>query len=200
MKKNWIEKNGHEDIPGLIKGTKWDDFFWGDHRNSEDVDITDAYDGRGGNDLIAGFDKEDQLWGGGGKDTIYGGLGADKIFGGSGNDTLIGGMDDPVAGNTNDRINGGGGADMFIFDAWRSEAGGSGLDIISDFDPREPGERIHLGTLYDDGIVTFTDLKAVMVQDGENVNMEFDLGRAFLVLEGIKIEQLHANDFYIYYG
>jgi Ca2+-binding RTX toxin-like protein len=194
MKKSWIARWDGE-LSSRINGTNGNDNFRGDAGNSKNVDIRDVYDGRGGNDLIVGYEEEDRLWGSGGNDTIYGGRGRDRIFGGSGNDTLAGGMHD-------DRIKGGGGADVFIFDAWRSddEFFGSGNDIIADFDPRQHGERIHLGTLYDDGIATFADLKDIMVQDGDNVNMQFDGGLAMLVLKDVKIGQLHADDFHIYYG
>lgn len=190
MKKNWIAPK-QEDFSSRVNGTNGNDRFDGDL----DGAVRDVYDGRGGHDLISGYDDSDQLSGGGGNDTIYGGRGRDEISGGSGNDTLWAGMHEDV-------VKGGGGADVFVFEAWRDDDRymGSGLDIIADFDPREKGEIISLRTAHYEGIATFADLKALMVQDGDNVNMQFDGGLAFLILEDVKIEQLRADDFHISFG
>lgn len=189
MKKQWIARKEGDDT-GRINGTNGNDRFEGDKGGRENVDIADVYSGRSGHDVIYGLDQGDRLSGNGGNDAIYGGSGADAISGGSGNDTLSGGMHD-------DDVKGGGGADVFFFYAW---GGGSDGDTIIDFDPGERGERIEIATAYYDEIVTFADLKAIMVQDGDNVNMQFDFGRAFLVLEDVKIEELRANDFHLYFG
>ena len=194
MKKNWIARKDEEGS-SLIKGTKWDDEFHGDQGNTENIDISDRYDGRGGHDQIYGYDTGDRLLGSGGNDLIYGGRGTDALSGGAGDDTLWGGMH-------RDTVRGGGGADDFLFTAWRDIDGytGSGMDIIADFDPRERDEQISITTAHYEGITTFADLKAIMVQDGDNVNMEFDGGLAFLVLKDVKIEELQADDFHIYFG
>jgi hypothetical protein len=39
-----------------------------------------------------------------------------------------------------------------------------------------------------------------MVQDGDNVNIAFDHDLAILVLKDVRIGQLHADDFDIYFG
>lgn len=195
MKKTWITQDEHEAVSGQINGTNGNDLFVGDSGDTDDVDILDIYDGRGGNDVIWGLDERDRLLGGSGTDSIYGGAGKDKIFGGTGNDTLSGGM------NT-DMIKGGGGADEFWFTAWRSEDefGGSGIDIIRDFDPREVGERISIAVAQYEEIATFKQLKAIMVQDGDDVVMAFDGDLAMLVLENVRVGQLRTDDFHIYVG
>ena len=195
MKKTWIAQKEGDGRAARLHGTNGNDRFDGDNWDSPDVDIRDVYDGRGGHDFILGYDENDRLYGGGGNDTIYGGAGKDRIFGGAGNDTLWGGMHTDI-------IKGGGGADEFLFTAWRDTEGftGSGLDIIADFDPREQGERISIATAHYEGIATFAALKAIMVQDGDDVVMSFDGALAILVLEDVKIRQLHADDFHIYFG
>lgn len=180
-------------IAGRINGTNGDDRFDGDKGGDPNVAVRDAYDGRGGHDLILGYDERDQLSGSGGNDTIYGGDGEDRISGGSGNDTLSGGKHD-------DRVKGGSGADEFFFYAWHEDFGGSGLDVITDFDPTERNEQISLATVQSFGIATFEELKAIMVQDGDDVVMEFGGGLALLVLEDVRIGQLGADDFHIYFG
>lgn len=192
MKKTWITQRD-EAFSGRLNGTNGNDDFWGDKGNEPLVDIRDVYDGRSGHDRILGYGERDRLSGGSGNDTIKGGAGRDEISGGSGNDTLSGGMHKDV-------IRGGGGADVFLFDAWGAEYEGSCLDIVADFDPRQDGEQISIGTLPYDGIATFAALKAIMVQDGDDVVMSFDGDLALLVLEDVKIRQLHADDFHIYFG
>ena len=188
MKKTWMTRKLEDDLSARLHGTNGSDRF-------EGYKGIDVYNGRGGHDLIIGFAGGDRLSGGGGHDTIYGGPGEDSIFGGSGNDTLWGGMHDAL-------LKGGSGADVFLFSAWRDdkESKGSGTDVIADFDAREDGERIEIATAQFDGIATFAALKAIMVQDGDDVVMSFDSARATLVLKDMKIEQLHADDFHIYFG
>lgn len=195
MKKSWIARTDDNEFSSRINGTNGNDYFLGDKRGTPDFDVRDVYDGRGGHDFIFGLDERDRLSGASGNDTIDGGPGKDRIFGGSGNDTLLGGMHEDI-------IKGGSGADEFRFLAWRSndEFSGSGLDIIADFDPREHGERISIATAHYEGIATFAQLKAIMVQDGDDVVMPFDGDLALLVLEDVKIRQLHSDDFHIYFG
>ena len=188
MKKTGITRKDGNDPFARLHGTNGNDQFDGDSKNNN-------FDGRGGHDLIVGHAGDDELSGGGGNDTIYGGWGNDVISGGSGNDRLWGGM-------YTDTIKGGGGADMFLFTAWRDIDGftGSGFDKILDFDPNEPGERISIQTAFYQEIETFAALKAIMVQDGNDVVMSFDHDLATLVLKDVKIEQLRADDFDIYLG
>jgi len=62
----------------------------------------------GGDDVVAGFVRDDVIDGGDGNDTIYGQRGADILIGGLGNDTLYGGADSDTyryaLGDGNDRI------------------------------------------------------------------------------------------------
>jgi Ca2+-binding RTX toxin-like protein len=195
MKKSWVATRDFVELPGRVNGTKWDDTFVGDQGDTKNVDVADKYDGRGGNDTIYGLDEADRLWGSGGDDLIYGGRGTDTISGGPGDDTLWGGMHTDI-------IRGGDGADDFLFTAWRDTEGftGSGEDIIADFNPRQRDERISIESAHYEGITTFADLKSRMVQQGDDVNIEFDGGHAMLVLKHVKIAELHADDFNIYFG
>ncbi|KIQ71401.1 hemolysin-type calcium binding protein (plasmid) [Wenxinia marina DSM 24838] len=81
------------------------------------------YDGRGGDDRIAGGDGA-ILLGGGGHDNLTGGA---RLYGGSGHDRLAGG-----AGA--DRLGGGSGIDTFVFD---TAPDGAGPDTVLDFERRQ---------------------------------------------------------------
>jgi Ca2+-binding RTX toxin-like protein len=191
MKKNWVIRMDQAGNAGRINGTNGDDFFEGAFVPGEPpTGLPDVYDGRGGDDLIYGDGASDKLWGSAGNDTINGGAESDRVFGGSGDDTLSGGMHD-------DRITGGAGADVFSFLAAPDDWGGSGYDVITDFDPRERGESISLQVAQFFEIANFAELKDIMVQDGDNVNMSFG-ALAILVLEDVRIGQLRADDFHIF--
>ncbi|MEI8081297.1 MAG: hypothetical protein WCI74_05570 [Actinomycetes bacterium] len=60
---------------------------------------------KGGNDVICGSSKADEIHGGPGDDRVFGGRGNDRIFGDSGDDLLNGGPGD-------DSLNGGAGDDL----------------------------------------------------------------------------------------
>lgn len=190
MKKNWITREVEEAPSVRMHGTNGNDYFLGDAWNSPKVDTPDIYKGRAGNDIIYGLDDEDHLFGGAGADSVHGGSGADRIVGGIGNDTLSGDEQE-------DTIMGGGGADVFYFDAWTEESGGSGVDVITDFDVHERGEHVSMGIAQGFEIATFAELKATMVQDGKDVVMGFG-GIATLVLEDVRIAQLRADHFHIF--
>jgi Ca2+-binding RTX toxin-like protein len=190
MKKNGITTEGEEDLTVRLHGTNGNDYFLGDASNAPKVDTPDIYKGHAGNDVIYGLGDQDHLFGGAGTDSVYGGYGADRIVGGLGNDTLSGDEQE-------DTIMGGGGADVFYFDAWTEESGGSGLDVITDFDVHERGEHVSMGIARGFEIATFAELKATMVQDGHDVVMGFG-GIATLVLEDVRIAQLRADHFHIY--
>ena len=134
---------------------------------------------RGGGDLVyAGFANdtvwgeagEDTLYGQDGNDTLYGGHGLtgvvdqnrDFLFGGAGNDRLYGeeGNDILVGGTGIDKLYGGAGADLFIWNHV-NESGISYpayLDRIEDFN-RYEGDKIQLGNLVDD--VSWMGLKFI---------------------------------------
>lgn len=152
-------------------------------------DRGDFYHGHGGNDLIDGNKGKDRLIGGSGHDDIYGELGQDRLFGGPGFDLLVG-------GRNKDIVTGGPGGDIFRFFAFPSWGGESNLDIVTDFDPNEIGEYVYITIEAELGITEFAQLRAMMVQDGEDVVLSFG-GADILVLENIRIRQLTEDDFYI---
>lgn len=186
MKKNRITP-GAEEAPDPVKGTNGDDVFVGDGYGKPQVDI---FYGRGGHDLAYGGSRGDRLHGGKGSDSLYGELGNDVVFGDAGDDRLDGGSHD-------DTLTGGSGADVFFFRAWGNYSGSSGVDRITDFDPGIRGEFISLSVIPDFGVATFDELKALMIQDGDNVNLSFE-GLDILVLEDVEIGELRADDFLIY--
>jgi len=98
-----------------LTGGAGDDILIGDG----DV-MTDS--ARGGADTLDGGDGNDWLYGDGRESAATVTGGADKLYGGDGTDHLIG-------GGGNDLLEGGAGADWFVF------APGSGADEIADFTP-----------------------------------------------------------------
>ena len=90
-----------------------------------------------GNDFVNGDAGDDQIFGGNGDDVISGGAGNDLLNGGAGNDNLKGGTgnDILIPGAGRDRLYGGEGRDRFRFD--RDSTGGSQLDKIVDFNPKQ---------------------------------------------------------------
>jgi Ca2+-binding RTX toxin-like protein len=135
-----------------------EDFAFGgagaDNLNGGSGDDTVA--GGAGNDRLSGGDGDDQLIGGTGDDRLDGGAGRDALSGLDGNDTLFGrtgndrlsggnGDDVLVGGSGREFLRGGDGDDDFVFHArGHSGAGGSGRDVITDF---EHGDTIDLSTL-----------------------------------------------------
>ncbi|CAG0973053.1 hypothetical protein RHDC4_01400, partial [Rhodocyclaceae bacterium] len=77
----------------------------------------DRLTGDGSDEIIAGWDGNDQIDGNGGNDSLLGELGDDRLYGQAGNDVLMGG-----AGN--DLLDGGAGNDIYIFNR------GDGQDTI----------------------------------------------------------------------
>ena len=97
------------------------------------------------------------------------------LLGGAGDDTLNG-----KAGN--DVLFGEGGADTFIFEA------GTGGDVIGDF--QVGADKIDLR----DFGVTFADVSARMVQDGNVMGIVLD-GGDVIILHSVQTSQLTASDF-----
>ncbi len=88
-------------------------------------------------DVMAGGDGNDRMFGLGGNDTMDGGTDNDLMFGGSGDDRMTGG-----AGN--DRIFGNSGNDHILADAGNDEiVGGSGFDTL-DFSVNATGVTVDL--------------------------------------------------------
>ncbi|WP_166416489.1 calcium-binding protein [Cochlodiniinecator piscidefendens] len=101
-----------------------------------DPDVTQGGNtsaGTPGNDIIAGGDSADDLFGQFGNDLIDGGNGTDMIEGDAGNDTLEGGAGDDIlgGGTGNDQVTGGHGADVLFGNAGDDViAGGTHNDIL----------------------------------------------------------------------
>jgi Ca2+-binding RTX toxin-like protein len=175
-----------------------DDFIFSRKNGSNEGDIfvgttgNDVYHGRGGSDSLLGNWGNDRLWGDAGNDAVTGGGGNDRLFGGSGNDRISG------EGGT-DIMTGGRGLDTFYYTANGNllPGAGHGFDRITDFDPS--------GQDHDDivmlinsgfGVSTFADLRRGMRMDHGDTVMNFG-GGDILVLENVRIGQLHGDDFLI---
>lgn len=145
----------------------------------------DRLDGRDGNDIISGGTGNDVLIGGRGNDRLEGSNGNDDLDGGSGNDRLAGdNSDDTLAGGGgNDFLAGGNGSDVFLF------PDGFGHDAVSDF---RRGDHIELaGGVFED----FHAVQAASRQVGGDTVITLDPGDA-IVLQGVTLSSLHANDFW----
>ena len=84
-------------------------------------------------------------------------------------------------GAGNDRLKGGEGSDVFVFSA--------GRDVVLDF---TPGEDV-LDLSGAAGIETFEDVRDAARERGNKVVLDLDEGR--LVLKGIELADLGADDF-----
>ncbi len=149
----------------------------------------DIVNGKAGNDTLIGGSNDDLVIGGSGRDEIDGGIGNDTILAGSNFDTITGG-----AGN--DILSGGSAPDTFIF------ADGFGVDRITDFftDQRAAaislsngGDRIDLSAV--SAITGFADLSSNHLSADSSGNAVISVGADRIVLEGIAVTDLSANDF-----
>ncbi|MDB5525144.1 MAG: hemolysin-type calcium-binding repeat family protein [Rhizobium sp.] len=113
-----------------------------------------------------------KLAGNGGANTLKGAAGDDILAGGQGNDKLVGG----------------GGIDIFVF------ANRMGKDRVTDFVPEGANhDIIDLGNV--SAITDFADLKANHLEkSGSDVVIFINNGDT-ITIEGVKINDLHANDF-----
>ena len=96
----------------------------------------DTLFGYDGDDKLYGEEGNDQLQGGNGADVLDGGVGNDLLFGQDGNDTLIGGdgLDELQGGNGNDQLDGGVGDDKLFGQVGNDTLnGGDGNDIMMGF-------------------------------------------------------------------
>jgi Ca2+-binding RTX toxin-like protein len=121
-------------------------------------------------------------------DTLTGDAGANRLTGGAGNDEMngMGGIDYLIGGAGDDSMTGGAGADVFVFNP------GFGQDTITDF---------WAGAGRTDRIwvqgfgITSTNVpawSAVDTVDGALITIN---GTDSLTLTGVKIAQLHLDDF-----
>lgn len=117
---------------------------------------------RGGNDILYGGEGNDVLRGCTGDDILYGGPGVDKLCGDAGNDTIYLEDDDAAVGHENKfyrdgitlngvKLNhaenmGDAGNDRFVVVRNATKGVGKGLlkNLIGDFDPNNPNEKIDL--------------------------------------------------------
>lgn len=168
----------------------------------------DWLDGGADRDYLNGGGGHDRLFGSNGNDTIRGATGWDVIFGGKGFDYLRGGdepdvidggeLDDTILGETgddtvaggdgDDDLFGGAGADTFEF------ARTGDVDAVHDFAPGPAfDDRIRLlgfGAAFD----TFAEVLAAATDNGVDTTISFG-GGDFLILKGVLIGQLSADDF-----
>jgi len=115
-----------------------DDRLYGGNNNDILLgkDGNDRLEGGNGNDILVGGSGNDFIIGGSDEDTLVDGAGADRMYGGSGNDKLYAWND-----NANDQLDGGAGADEFLFLA---SGQGIGTDKIRGFSSNQ-GDKLIIG-------------------------------------------------------
>ena len=142
-----------------------------------------AFFGGVGNDEAYGGNGNDVLRGQAGEDTLDGGANDDQLYAGGDNDTLIGGSGD-------DTMSGGSGLDTFIF------VDGFGVDIITDFNATNDGEKIDLSGVT--AITDYTDLTTLasnhIAQVGLDVVISDGTGDT-ITLTGVTLGDLGVDDF-----
>lgn len=149
-------------------------------------DNDDLISGDSGLDFLVGGDGNDEILGGADTDRLYGNQGNDTLFGtgeNSGRDFLFGGDDnDVIHGAHDDHIEGGGGADIFIFTL------GCARVTISDFMHSE--DLIDLSSIAG---LEFTDL--TIQQINTRVRVDFGAQGDHLILLGTNIADIDNSDF-----
>ena len=163
---NETDDQGHRGFDGI---SGWG---WLTHSNADQyvahsdwlftVDPEKIITGDRSNNRLKGDDGDNRLSGGKGNDTLNGGEGNDILYGGEGNDTLKGGKGndtlkgtDVISGgaNTDDLLEGGAGADLFVLgdvhQAYYTAAGWHDCAVIEDFNPGQ-GDVIQLHGSRDD--------------------------------------------------
>jgi len=163
----------------VLNGGFGDDFLNGGNDNDRIFggDGEDVVDGGRGDDIGFGGDGDDDLRGRKGDDVLFGGAGRDLIDGGKGNDVLKGGTGD------DDRMNGGPGADTFIY------ALGDGDDVIEDFTPDED-----ILDLSAHGLADFAAFQAASAQVGATVFFTAADGGVLRLFQ-TDLSNLDAGDF-----
>ena len=159
----------------------------------------DTFSGFGRNDVISGNGGNDTLRGGAGNDRINGGSGNNKLFGDAGNDTLTGGNNvDTMNGGSgndtltgakgNDTLTGGGGKDTFVF------VKNGGNDTVTDF--KAGAAKVDVLRV-DDSVLRNFD--AVLAHsDDVKAGVMIDYGKGSILLKGLDVDDLHANDFFFF--
>ena len=189
--------NGNQvevELPDIInlRGSDHDDILAGDQRANK------LFGGRGDDTIYGGpggdDTNSDDIDGGPGDDRLYGGRGDDTLYGGEGNDTLKGGpgADTLVAGSGDDMLFGGTGPDVLDggigFDTFIF-APGHGADTIIDF--RNGRDLIDVKAF---DLAGFDDL--AISSDSEGVIIDLtEQGGGTILLEDFDSANLDAGDF-----
>ena len=205
--------NGNDALVGTSAGDLMR--AWGGRDTIAGGDGADKIHAGPGNDRVSGEGGNDSIWAGTGDDRVFGGFGNDRLLGMNGNDSIWAGVGDDfvrgdagadvlhgeigrdflLGGDGNDRMDGGGGSDRltggtggdtFVFSA--------GRDVVTDFDPRQTGERIDLSD-----VASITDFGDLMTgghirQVADRVVI-FDLEGNKMTLLDVSVSELQANDF-----
>ncbi len=181
----------------VLGGGSGEDVLDGGEGTRDVADYGGAKDGVGVDLVTGGFAGDAKgdaykaiefVYGSGFDDTILGNEAINRLAGKSGNDALDGraGNDYLLGGLGDDSMTGGKGQDVFVF-----ESGEFGNDVITDF---ESGigrtDRIQLKA---QGVASFEELLSRAGDTGEGVILKLDGGTIFL--SGLKLAQLHADDF-----
>jgi len=192
-------------LQGMAQNTEQGMMTLNGFENLSGSTFDDVLGGNNGDNLLAGDVGSDSIAGGDGDDTLYGdgrvivdhhGTGgsgpivtytdiAELPFPeASGNDTLNGGKGDDIllGGGGDDVLTGGKGSDTFIFGP------GDGDDRITDFEKNKD-------TIFFDGISGVDDFgDLTFTKIGSDVLVTWGTTDSIL-LEGIKLNQIHAGDF-----
>jgi Ca2+-binding RTX toxin-like protein len=195
-----------------ITGGKGDDVIY-TSGPTENLVGFDHASGGDGDDQIFGSNGKDLLHGDAGNDTLTGGddgitADADTLYGGDGNDHLTSGQTDApeagrealgdhfygeagndtlTGGKANDYLEGGTGADSFVF------LSDFGQDTIADFSTSQSGETIDLSGVSQ--ITSFSDLTTNhLTQSGSDALISDGAGNT-ITLTGINMADLTADDF-----
>lgn len=180
---------GEEGDDRVLAGDGWDTLFGG---NGQDTLFGHADDdlvyGEGGDDTINGGTGNDSLDGGAGGDRILGDDGDDFVFGGDGDDDLYGeNGNDTLEGHAgNDTLHGGAGDDLFVVTT------SSGTTVITDFEAGEGSGDVLSLTAFE-GFSSFDDILFHSSEVGGDTVLTH--GDTVVVLEGVLLSDLHANDF-----
>ncbi len=133
-----------------VHGGDGDDTIYGSYSESQ---IDDWYyhnrwsQFNDSNNYLAGGDGDDTIYGGNARDVIFGEWGSDTIYGGEGDDLIYASGTQLVSTKPtdNDQIQGGNGADTFVF------VNTAGSATIKDYNQGE-GDIIYLGNYVSNGI------------------------------------------------
>lgn len=164
----------------------------------------DTVYGGGGDDEVFGGQQDDRIFGEDGNDflrgdrdgdMIEGGEGDDRLFGGKGNDQLFGNDgEDILSGDLGiDSLTGGGDRDIFILRTDEASFDLNQVDVITDFDWFESGDKIALT----DGL-TEADIDYTRFADYEGDGVANDTLITLRTTDEILGVVLNADDFALF--